>query len=462
MRISSLIRPIGVAALLSLCMATACKKEEKPTVAAPAPSVSADPLADMKAFLEDDTATLTKPIYKKLLLQLSTCKLTERGINPKCKAYEDVRRVRGRKGSPREMAEMNAALGKELITNEHPAVRLQAAKLMQSVFGTNKESQKLLIAAAKKEKEPAVLAAMLRTVGSRHRASPEIKELLLKMADNKSEVVRREAMSWFLTSFGEGVEGTFEKVLEKVDKDPSIEVRAYLCNRLYGSSDERALEVFKKYLEADDTPKKLYNACWNGVINSWTGFPKPRKPSQAGYELTMKILERTPRTKDRPSWSGISTLRSAKTEYRESDRYGQAWLEAVKPWYRPARLLAALKNIANDENANWMARTASLRVMRELGEKKATFTLLLQKYKEAKAGDDFHVKRQIEEILRKLEGGVGPSGSARPGPHAIPGGPGHPTHRPISASPPPGTPPAAPPRPAPPAPASPPTAPAAP
>jgi hypothetical protein len=402
MRISILSKAVATVLVAALALGGCKKQKEEPETEA-APSASVDPMADVQAFLEDSDAPLTKPIYEQLLLSLAKCEVTKRGIDPKCPEYQNLRKARNRKTSLKQMREMNAELGKKLIDHEHPAVRLQAAKLMQSVFGSNKEVQKVIIAAAKDEKEPAVLAAMLRTVGSKHKTNEDIKKLLLQMADHESPVVRREAMSWFLTSFGEGVEGTFDKVLEKVENDPSEDVRAYLCNRLYGSSDERALEIFEKYLLAEDTPKKLYNACWNGVINSWTGFPKPRKPSKEGYELTMKILEKTPRTKNRPSWSGISTLRSAKTEYRESDRFGNAWLEAVDPWYDKKRLLRALESIATDEDANWMARTASLRVMHELGEPKATFVRLQKKYEDAKAGDDYHVKRQIEDILRKIE-----------------------------------------------------------
>ncbi len=453
MRISILCKGTQIASLTAVAVVAAltlggCGKKEQPKESSPAPSASADPASDLKAFLANDKAPLTRPIYEKLVLDLTSCEVTERGVHPKCAAYQNLRKARNRKTSLREMREMNAAVGKKLIGHEHPAVRLQAAKLLQSVFGSDKDVQKVIIDAAKKEKEPAVLAAMLRTVGSKHKTNEDIKSLLLKMADNDSEVVRREAMSWFLTSFGEGVEGTFDKVLEKVEKDPSEDVRAYLCNRLYGSSDERALEVFKKYLEAEDTPKKIYNACWNGVINSWTGFPKPRKPSKEGYELTMKILEAKPRTKERPSWSGISTLRSAKTEYRETDRFGNAWLEAVKDWYKKDRLLRALKGIVTDTEANWMARTAALRVMHELGEPKATFTLMQTKYKDAKVGDDFHVKRQVDDILRKMEAQAArAAGSAVPGGRGRPGRPdrrgprgARPDPRPGAPQPPPGTP----------------------
>lgn len=434
------LRTLPVALVAALAIG-GCKKD-KATSAAPTASASASPADELKSFLEQEGTPLTEAIYRQMIVSLADCKVDERGIDPKCEHAKNLRQARNRKTSVREMQAMNGKLGKELITHEHPAVRLQASKLLQSAFGASKETQELLVKAAKAEKEPAALAAMLRTIGSRHKDQPEIKALLLAMADHPAEPVRREAMSWFLTNFGEGVEGTFEKVLDKVENDPSEDVRAYLCGRLYGSSDERALPVFEKYLMSEETPTKLYNACWNGVINSWTGYPKPRQPSQKGYELTMKILEKKPRSKERPPWSGISTLRSAKTDVRANDRFGGAWVEAVKPWYKPERLLRSLKDIVVDGEANWMARTAALRVMQELGEKKALFVTLQAKYASAKAGDDFHVKRQLDDIVRKFDAptagprgasSAGPAGSARPG-----------RRPPLPMRQPPGPPPAAP------------------
>lgn len=406
--------PAAAYALAAALGLSACKKSQPDTTPEPGPSASAEAVDEVSAFLADEKAPITPAIHRKLILGLKDCKVNERGIDSKCEGYQTLRKARQRKSAAKDNAELNASLGKEFLGHESPAVRLQAAKLMQSALGANKENQALLLDAARKEQVPAVLAAMLRTVGSRHRTTPEVQKLLMEMADHKDPLVRREALSWFLTAFGEGVEETFNKVLEKLEGDPSLEVRSYLCGRLYGSSNERALDVFKKYLTDAKTPTKLYNACWNGVINSWTGFPKPRNPSKQGYDLTMKILEKTPRTGERPPWSGISTLRSARTEYKPTDRFGQEWLEKVKPWYQPARLLGALKAIATDPQANWMARTAALRVMHELGEKEATFVALQKKYTNAKEGDDFHVKRQLDDILRKGAGGPG-SASASAG-----------------------------------------------
>jgi hypothetical protein len=420
MRIRITTRALVMGALvtgaLSLAVLSGCSKSQ-PTGSAPAASASAAVTDPVEAFLADEKAPLTAPVYSKLVTGLDACKVTDRGIDPTCEAYKKLRRAQHRRSSAKDMAALNAKVGKELIGHKSPAVRLQAAKMMQSVFGSNEDVQKVIVDAAKKEKTPAVLAAMLRTVGSRHKQSEDIKQLLLQMADHENDTVRREALSWFLTTFGEGVPGTFDKVLEKMEKDPSLEVKTYLCGRLYGSSDERAIPVFERLLSAADTDPKLYGACWNGVINSWTGFPKPRNPSKAGYELTLKVLEKKPRTKERPPWSGISTLRSAKTEYSSGDRFGTEWLDKVKPWFKPSRLLTALKDVANDSNANWMARTAALRVMQELGEGKATFTALAKKYEKATQGDEFHVKRQIDDILRKIDAGsatAAASGSGAP------------------------------------------------
>ncbi|MCA9631793.1 MAG: HEAT repeat domain-containing protein [Myxococcales bacterium] len=375
--------------------------ESKSTGAAPSASASASPLTGAQAWLADETKPLTPEVYEELVLGLAKCQLNERGIDPRCEAYRDLKKARSRNTSLKDIAGLNATVGKKLIKNENPAVRWQAAQLLKSVFGSTPAVQELVLKAAETEKEPAVLISLVRVVGSQHRDNPKIKELLLKLADHESEHVRQEAMSWFLTPFGKGVEGTFDKVLEHVDNDKSMNVRRFLCGRLYGSEDERAIPVFEKYLNGKDTDPKLYEGCWQGVISAWTGFPKPESPSKQAYELTMKVLEKKPRTRTSPPWTSFRNLRAAKTDFPERDKASQAWLEKVKPWYKQDRLLKALDSIVLDKEAYWMTRTAALDVMRDLGVEQKKFEALEKKYAKAEK-DDVHVKRKIEEILRRI------------------------------------------------------------
>lgn len=405
-----------MAVAIATVVGVGCGKDKGGTPA-PAPSASAqiaNPAEDVDAFLADERAHLSAVVYKKLALAFRSCQVTDRGIEPNCDAQKNLRRVQQRRGSFREMSELNANVGRELIGDSSAAVRLQASKMLQQTIGSTPESEKALVDAARKESVPSVLAAMVRVLGSRHKQDEGIKTLLLELAENPAEAVRREALSWFLTTFGEGVPGTFEKVMDHLAKDPSVDLRAYLCGRLYGSSDERAIPLFEAYLTAaEGVDPKLYGACWNGLINAWTGFPKPPKPNKRAYELTLKMLEKEPRTSDHPGWSGISLLRSAKMDYPASDRFGTEWVAQVKDWYKPAKLISDLKDIVGDPKANWMARTSSLGVMLELGEKKSTFESLQKKYaKAAPNSDDYHVLRQVEESLKKLSAAALPAPSA--------------------------------------------------
>lgn len=377
-------------------------------------AAAAQKVDDVQAFLNDNSKALSPEIYEKLVVALESCTVNENGIDYKCEAWRNLEKARSRNTALKDLVGASSSIGKKHIGDAAPAIRLQSARMMGSIFGSDNTTQDLIVEAANKEKEPAVLKAMINVVGSRHKGNEKVKELLLKNADHENERVRMESMSWFLTSFGEGVPGTFDKVLEHLGKDPSEKVRAYLCSRLYGSGDARAMKELEKYLGAKDTSKDLFAGCWDGAIASWTGFPFPANPQQKGYELVMKVLNTKPRTTERPPWTGISTLRAAKTEFKPEDKFGNDWYGKVKGWYKKDKLLAALESLADDKDANWMARTGALDVMRELGAPKATFEKLLKKYEKEATGDGSHIKRKIEDNLKKLN---------EPAPAAAPGAP---------------------------------------
>ncbi len=375
-----------------------CKQSTPGTAPSASASAAAAPTVDpVQAFLADGKAPLTAEIEEKLLLGLSECKVDDNGIQPKCRGYVDFTRGRQHKPEARDVGAMLASIGKKHIADASPAVRLESAELIGP--RADPATMKTVIDAARKEKVPGVLVAMLRVAGMRAKADPEAPKLLLEMTDNASPRVRMESMGWLLTAAGASVPGAFDKILDKVDKDPSLEVRKYLCTRLYRSDDERAMGVFEKYVKGKDTPPALYEGCFRGLISAWTGFPNPQKPLQKAYKLTLALLRETPRTKTRPPWSAISTLRAARTDFAPTDKAGTAWLEKVKPWYKKSELIAALAALAGDKNAHWMARTSALDVMKTIGASTADFKQVLAKYKDAK-GEDLNVKRRVEALTK--------------------------------------------------------------
>lgn len=368
--------------------------------ASPSPSASASSAAPgrVHAFLANEKQPMTAEIEEQLLLALSTCKVNDDGIQRSCPAYRNLQAARNHKWQVPDPLAAAAAVGARHLADASPAVRLRAAQLMGGIADKSAATRKRLVAAARKEKVPGVLVAMLSELGAFARQDPDVAPLLLQMADNPAPRVRMEAMGWMLRP-GADVQGGFEKVSHRLDTDPSLRVREYLCSRLYGSENPRAIDGFKKYLTSNNTPPRLAQSCFDGLIRAWTGFPLPNKPLQQAYELTLKVLTEKPRTQQRPPFAAISSLRAARTDYKPADKAGVAWLDKVKPWYKKARLLAALESLAGDLNANWLARSSALGVMEQLGAPKAAFQHVLSRYAKA-TGRDVSVRQHIQAIIK--------------------------------------------------------------
>ncbi len=388
---------LAVAFVASGVLAACVSKKDKTSPAPPASAsaAAADPVA---AFLADKSQPLTPEIEEKLLLALKSCKVDDNGIQPRCPEYRNFNQARVRKWKAADPAAEGAAIGLKHLGDESPAVRLMSARMMGAKTGSSPATRKALLAAADKEKVAGVLVSMLRALGPHQQGDAGIGKLLMKSADSPSQRVRMEAMGWLLTPAGAAIDGSFKKISDALAKDPSAQVRTYLCSRLYGSGNADAIPLLQKYLLAKDTPPQMMGGCFQGLVGAWTGYPRPKKPSKEAYELTLKVLKATPRTEQRPPWTGISSLRAARTDIRPGDAGGKKWLDNVKGWYKQQDLLAALESVAGDLDANWLARSSALDVMRQLGAPKADYKRVLAHYAKA-TGRDLSVKNRIQALI---------------------------------------------------------------
>ncbi len=354
-----------------------------------------------EAMVGDDSPALTAEEYEKLLLGLSACQVGEWGIERECEAKKAFDEARKRNTRLKELAGMTSTLGQKHIGHEAPAVRLQSAQMMSSIFGADSKSQEVLLAAAGKEQDPMVLKSMIGAVGSTVSRNPEVKDLLMKTVDHEHEKVRIESISWLTTSFANGTEGTLEKVLDKIEKDPSDKVRQYACERVGGREDERALPLLDKLTSDKNPDDKMAAACMRGLIKMWAGFPKPKEPSEKAYQLTLKRLSAKPRSKERPSWTIMSDFRSIVTESPNS--FHTEW-EGKAKWVDKKALLKVLADVVADRQANWMARTGAVDTMVKLGADKAALEKLASGYKdiEGKFGEDSHVLKKLNDAVAKM------------------------------------------------------------
>ncbi|MCA9524841.1 MAG: HEAT repeat domain-containing protein [Myxococcales bacterium] len=329
---------------------------------------------------------------EKLLLDLATCKVDDAGIERDCeanKAWRDARKNRGT--LIKDWSGLMAGLGQKHIKNASPAVRIQAASLMGSIFGASGDSQSTIIDAAKVESDPQVLKAMLRAVASSIKKNDAVRQLALSQAGHADAKIRMEVLSALTSSWAKDTEGTLEKAMEMTEKDESPEVRIYACRRLGERADERALPLLLKLTADHKADPKLYSACVRGLIAMWSA-PVPHKtPSEKAYQATLAILKKKPRDEAAPPWTAISAV-----EWASKDRFQQA-----APWYKKGDLIGALADLTADRQANWLARTAALDAMKRLGAENGDFEKLKAAYNDVKdkPGTDKHVFDKIEKLL---------------------------------------------------------------
>jgi hypothetical protein len=404
---------------LVLCLAIACGllfagcKKEEPTPPAADEKKAApdekkegkkdeatDPLSKLAKKIEEKVAgaagalvkdgkALTQEEYEKLLLDLAKCSFKETGIDWSCPEYKAYRESRNRNTAIKDLAGMSSTLGLKHMKHENPAVRYTAAGLLRSFFGSKPETQDAVIKAAPEEKNPVVLAALIAAVGSSMKQNPKVAELVLKMVDHEAEQVRIESLGWLTSSWGRGVEGAVDKVLEKLQKDPSVKVQRVACENAGKTGDKRLLAIYKKMTQKPEENPDLYSSCMRGLLDMWNPFMSGDVPASVdAYKLTMNRLRDKPRSKNRPPWIIMSNFgRTPKGE---------------TPWYKQAEVVKALADIALDGNAHWMARTACCRALGELKAQKE-LTAIKTKLAAKTDFDDKNVVKAADEAIAKIK-----------------------------------------------------------
>ncbi len=345
--------------------------------------------------VNDNRPPLTKEQYEKLMLGLSSCQLKGDYIDPKCPARKEWNQARTRKNALRDVAGMSSELGKKYIKHESPAVRIQAAAFLGSIFGADESSQKLILDAARAEKEPAVIAAMLQTVGSKGGANAEIGKLLIEMADHESPVVRKKAVVWLGSSWNKDLKGSIKKLIEKVEKDPELEVREWACKYSGSRGDDKMVKIYGKYTKDPTKEPKLYRACMEGLFNSWMHYPLFQTYNEKAYKLTLKRLAHTPRTKDNPPWTLMDNFAELA---KDSNKSVVEWKQKAT-WFKSEEVIAVLGPIVSDAQANRLARSGAIKSMVALGAGKGEFEKIKAAIKEPESFDNKSVIKALDKAI---------------------------------------------------------------
>ncbi|MFO0555967.1 MAG: HEAT repeat domain-containing protein [Polyangiaceae bacterium] len=332
---------------------------------APKPPLSKDQLA---AFMKDENAKMTSDAYESLLLGVADCRLESGGIDYKCQAYKDYSDAQSK--HKLDDYKIPGTISMKHLRHPSASVRYVAVSgASGATMGMDGDAAFVkFLDAAKAETDPYVTVRFLSSLRWIRDVKPDLEAYVVAKLDDKEPRVREEAARFLGdTNLGPKIAGAYEKLAAKAESDSDNGVRSVACQGLFSTSNDAAIALFEKLL-VKDSPEEVRWGCFEGLIRSWAGgYPFPKKPSKAGYELTMKILEATPRTEEMPP-SSVSGLGAAKSEQKSSD--GKAWYDAVKDFLDKDRLVKAVSAVAMDEKASYSTRSSCLYVLKRLGEQK--------------------------------------------------------------------------------------------
>lgn len=225
-----------------------------------------------------------------------------------------------------------------LLKSEAPQVRGYAISNVGSLLGVSDSH----IAAAKEmlknEKDPYVICRVVRALANEGGKDADIGAFLLNAAKSENSKVRREAAMAIGSSWNKDLDGAVDTMITLMsDSDNDVRSKAY--EYAGGLGDEKIIEPIVIMLNNPEDAQ-LHGNGIDSLNKLWYDFPFHEKTSEAAYKATMDYFKTTPRTRDVPSWTAISSLKNkndshydewrAKATYFNEDEFAQIMTEIIK------------------------------------------------------------------------------------------------------------------------------------
>lgn len=307
-----------------------------------------------------------------MVRDLESCPLEGYQISSTCEAMETLSAELRHLGAP----QLSVPLGKKLLADRAPAVRLQAAAML------GHDGRDAIVDAARRETDPRVREAMIRTLASESR-DLRVATFLLESTQHPIAEVRAQALAALTRPESRTVPGAVERVRTMAERDPDPQLRQAACASAGKLGDPSLVAFYERATATADDPE-LYAACMEGVVALLD------TPNEGAYRLFLARIAATPRTEQSPPWQVMSAFCYGAEDARRA------------PWFDPAAVKAALAGVITDRDASWKARAAAVESMVGLGATKAELAPLEASYTakaSPKASADQRVLASLDSAL---------------------------------------------------------------
>lgn len=225
-----------------------------------------------------------------------------------------------------------------LLKSEAPQVRGYAISNVGSLLGVSDSHIADAKEMLKNEKDSYVICRAVRALANEGGKDADIGAFLLNAAKSENSKVRREAAMAIGSSWNKGLDGAVDAMITLMS-DPDKDVRSKAYGYAGGLGDEKIIEPIVNMLNNPEDAE-LHGNGIDSLNKLWYDFPFHENTSEAAYRATMDYFKTTPRTKDVPSWTAISSLKNkndshydewrAKATYFNEDEFAQIMTEIIK------------------------------------------------------------------------------------------------------------------------------------
>ncbi len=324
---------------------------------------------------------------EKLVTDLESCDLEGYQIVSTCPAMEHLATELA---EPSGAHELSLALGGKLLGHRSPAVRLQAAAMLDP----DRASRDAIVDAARKEPDAHVREAMIRIIAADGAKYPRVGAFLLESTQFPVVDVRAQALAALTLPTSRSLPGAADRVLAMAERDPDPALRRAAC-AAGGKLGNPMFLPFYETATASTADPELYAACMEGVVAMFHNQPAFDTANEAAYHLFLQRLAAQPRTERSPPWQVMSAFCYYSHE-ADLDKLA-AWKRQAT-WFKPDEVKAVMTAVIADRATSWQARSAAIESLVGLGATKDELKALGVGYDRGSRTDQF-VLAKIDNAL---------------------------------------------------------------
>ena len=243
-----------------------------------------------------------------------------------------------------------------LLDSDFAQVRGYGISLITTLTGVSEKNIERAKKLIKDEKDEYVIFKAVKALSNSAAKDKEIADFLIANSEHENAKIRTQVAYALGNSWSKGVDGAVDTII-KLMNDKDMSVRKAACSSSGKLADEKVIdplvEILKNADEAD-----LHSSCIDGLNHLWYDFPFFENTSEKAYNATMDYLKTTPRTDKIPSWSAVGSFRTTSTQ----DSFKE-WKEKAT-YFNVDDIYNIMVDIIKDENANYLARTSAIDVIK--------------------------------------------------------------------------------------------------